>query len=67
MLEVVVVINRSAVTKIPIKWQLVLELLHHVFSIFLPYSNSLLARSILQKVSTSSHHHHQVIRILRPP
>ena len=66
MLEVVVFINRMAVTKMPIKWQLVLELLHHILSILLLHSHSLLACIIRQKEATISHHYHHMIRLLHP-
>ena len=50
MTEVVVVINRMAVTKIPTKWKLVLEILHHIFSIYLPSYHSLLAYIIRHNI-----------------
>ena len=65
MPEVVVVINRMAVTKTPIKWQLVLELLHHLFSILLPSSHSLLEYIIHQNAATSSHHPYHIIELLQ--
>ena len=64
MTEVVVVFNHMAVTKMPIKWQLLLELLQHVLSTLLPYSHSLLECIIPQTVATSSHNTHHMIRIL---
>ena len=61
------VVNHMAVTKISIKYQIVLDLLHHVFSIFLPYYYILLVCIILKKASTSIHHPHHIIRIPHPP
>ena len=59
------VINRMVV-KNQIKWHLVLELFHYVFSIFLPSSHSLLACNIIQNSATSSHRPHHIIRLIHP-
>ena len=61
------VVNGMAVTKMAIKWKLVLELPHHIYYIFLPSSHSLLACIIRQKATTSRNHSYHIIRLLLPP
>ena len=61
------VVNGMAVTKMAIKWKLVLELPHHIYFIFLPSSHSLLACIIRQKATTSRNHSYHIIRLLLPP